>query len=146
MLPLCTQSAPSKRWANHLSYPFVPTPGHTPTLTPYKEPAHSALGSKRGNQLLFSIPLLQQGPQKSLAGISYLASDQFLSVGEDQELWLVPAFHCSLPKFTSFALYFQLLSCSILLPNNLKSSSPSRENHGEETQEQGPCMFVFIGH
>jgi len=61
--PCPLHTTPLKGWAKHLSHPSSPTPGHTPTLTPHKEPAHSALGSKRGNQLLFSILLLQQGPQ-----------------------------------------------------------------------------------
>ena len=31
--------APPKGWAKHLSHPSGLTPGHIPTLTPYKEPA-----------------------------------------------------------------------------------------------------------
>ena len=30
-------STPPKGWADHLSPPSSPTPGHTPTLTPCKE-------------------------------------------------------------------------------------------------------------
>ena len=42
---------PPKRWANHLSHSSSPNPGHTPSLTLYKEPAHfpSPSGSKHGN-------------------------------------------------------------------------------------------------
>ena len=35
-----------KEWADHLSQPSGPTPGHTPTLIPYKEPARPPSGSK----------------------------------------------------------------------------------------------------
>ena len=42
----------TRGWANHLSYPSSLTPGHTPTLTPYKKRAHThPLGSKQGNLL-----------------------------------------------------------------------------------------------
>ena len=33
-------TTPPKGWADHLSHPSSLTPGPTPTLTPYKEPAH----------------------------------------------------------------------------------------------------------
>ena len=35
-----------KGWANYLSSPSCPTPGHTPTITPYKEPACPPWASK----------------------------------------------------------------------------------------------------
>ena len=63
-------TTPPKEWANHLSYPPALTPGHTPTLTQYKEPAHGppsappAGVSKQGKLfLVLAPPLLQQGPQ-----------------------------------------------------------------------------------
>ena len=43
----------SKGWANHLSHPSRPTPGHPPTLTPGLTPT---AGSQQGN-LLLAIPL-----------------------------------------------------------------------------------------
>ena len=55
-----------KGWAKHLSRPSSPTPGHTPTLTPYKEPArlpYTPQGVSKGMCCLFSLSLLQQGPQ-----------------------------------------------------------------------------------
>ena len=55
----------TKGWANHLSHPFSSTPGHTPTLTPYKELALSplALGMSNGTCYLFSLLKLVQEPQ-----------------------------------------------------------------------------------
>ena len=56
--------APPKEGAKHLSHPSNPTPGHTPTLTPYKEQACASLGSKPARGPVCShFPLLQQGPQ-----------------------------------------------------------------------------------
>ena len=51
-------TTPPKGWADHLSHPASLTPGHTPTLTPYKEPAlpHSRGASKEGNLLLVPTP------------------------------------------------------------------------------------------
>ena len=46
-----------KGWAKHLSHPSSPTPGHTPTLTPYKEPACPSSRSNQGNLLLVFAPL-----------------------------------------------------------------------------------------
>ena len=43
-----------KGWANHLSHASCPAPGHTPTLTPYKEPARPA------------PPCCSRGPSKAL--------------------------------------------------------------------------------
>ena len=41
-------TTPPKRWANHLSHPSGPTPGHTPALTPYNRgpqpPGRSLVG------------------------------------------------------------------------------------------------------
>ena len=55
---------PPKGWANH---PSSPTPGHTPTLIPYKERAHPHPHStqKRAREPVdcSPLPLLQQGPQ-----------------------------------------------------------------------------------
>ena len=44
----CTQY--QKGWANPLSYPSSPTPGHSPTVTLYKEPARSPFRSKQARE------------------------------------------------------------------------------------------------
>ena len=55
----CTQHN-TKGWPNHLSQPSSWTPGHTPILTPYKEPARPCWGvSKQGILACFHSPLLQ---------------------------------------------------------------------------------------
>ena len=56
---------PPKGWANHLSHPSGMTPGHTPTLTPYKEQARPHSGSKQAREpvVCSCYPLLQQAPQ-----------------------------------------------------------------------------------
>ena len=58
-------TTPPKGWAKHLSHPSGPTPGHTPTLTPYKEQAFPPSGSKQARESVVCScsPLLQQGPQ-----------------------------------------------------------------------------------
>ena len=53
---------PSKGWVDHLSHPSGPTPGHTLTLTPYKEPVRPSLASKQRKHMCSHSPLLQQGP------------------------------------------------------------------------------------
>ena len=54
-------------WAEHLSHPSGPTPGHTPTLTPHKEPACPPSGSEQGNLLLVFAPSCGgRGPNKAL--------------------------------------------------------------------------------
>ena len=57
-------STPPKGRADHLSHASSPTPGHTPTLTPYKEPALPASGSEQAGEPVTGSrsPLLQQGP------------------------------------------------------------------------------------
>ena len=66
--PLHTTSP--KGWANHLNHPFGLTPGHTPTLTPYKEQAHppSQGASKQRGDLLCVLtpPCCSRGPSKGL--------------------------------------------------------------------------------
>ena len=65
-------STPPKGWANHLSHTFHPTPGHTPTLTPYKEPAHPPhWGASKGTSYSFLLPPVASGaPIKS--GLNFL--------------------------------------------------------------------------
>ena len=48
---------PPNGWAKHLSYPSSLTPGHTPTLTPWKEQACPQLRerSRKGTYCLFSL-------------------------------------------------------------------------------------------
>ena len=73
---LCTQH----HQATHLSHPSDPTPGPTPTLTPYEEPALPALGSEQGDLLLVSLPPATAGaPVKPclnfLSGLSSISID-----------------------------------------------------------------------
>ena len=49
------QSTQWTGWADHLSHPSCPNSGHSPTLTPWKQPACPLLGSKQGNCYLFSL-------------------------------------------------------------------------------------------
>jgi len=61
-----------EKWANHLSHPSGPTPGHTPTFTLYKElaftPASATTwGSKQENLLLvLAAPCCSRSPSKVL--------------------------------------------------------------------------------
>ena len=60
-------TTPPDGWANHLSHPSSPTPGHTLTFTPYKEPAHTRSGSEQGNLLLVFAPFCTcRSPYKAL--------------------------------------------------------------------------------
>ena len=60
-------STPPKGWVNPLSPPSSLTPGHTPTLTPYKEPVPNPPTPRRERArepvTCFHSPVLQQGPQ-----------------------------------------------------------------------------------
>ena len=51
-------TAPPKAWADHLSHPSGPTPGHTPTLTPYKKQACPLLSEQASKRTcgLFLLP------------------------------------------------------------------------------------------
>ena len=54
----------TKGWAEHLSHPSGLAPGHTPTLTPYKEPARPLLRKwARETVTCFCSLLWSQGPQ-----------------------------------------------------------------------------------
>ena len=78
----------TKGWAEHLSHlSSVPTTGHTPTLTLYKQPAHRPLGEQAREPVTCFCSLLQhRGPNKqTLAWISCPVSSQFLLIGEGQE-------------------------------------------------------------
>ena len=44
------QTPPPKGWADHLSHPSSLSPGHTPTVTPYKEPAWLPSSSERAKE------------------------------------------------------------------------------------------------
>nr|XP_030719679.1 uncharacterized protein LOC115857032 [Globicephala melas] len=63
-------SPPPEGEADQLSHPSSVTPGHTPTLTSYKEPARPPpppLWSEKGNLLLFLTPsCCSRGPSKAL--------------------------------------------------------------------------------
>ena len=55
-------STPPKGWANHPSNPSAPTPRHTPTPSPYREPAcPPSWGASKGNFLLFLLPAARAG-------------------------------------------------------------------------------------
>ena len=47
---------PPNGWAKHLSHRSGPTPGHTPTIIPYKEPAHRPQGVSKGTLLVIAPP------------------------------------------------------------------------------------------
>ena len=49
--PLPSLTAPPKGWANHLSHPCSPTPGHTSILTPYKEQVHPFSRSQQAREI-----------------------------------------------------------------------------------------------
>ena len=58
---------PPKAWANYLSHPPGPIPGHTTTLTPYKESARPHWASEKGNLLLvLAPPCCSRVPNKAL--------------------------------------------------------------------------------
>ena len=52
--PLHTK--PPEGWANYLNHPSCLTLGHTPTLTPFKEPAHSLFGASKEIYCWFFLP------------------------------------------------------------------------------------------
>ena len=55
----CPQhTTPAKGWANHLSHPSSWTPGHTVTLTPYKEQGYPRLRERASKEAccLFLLP------------------------------------------------------------------------------------------
>ena len=60
--------------ASHLSHPCGPTPGHTPTLTPYKEQVHHPPPlpwglAQRARETVFSqFPYCSRRPNKALPG------------------------------------------------------------------------------
>ena len=64
--PLHTTSP--KGWAKLLSQPSGPTPGHTPTLTPYKKQACPPQGVSNQGNLLFVLTAhcCSRGPSKAL--------------------------------------------------------------------------------
>ena len=77
-------------WADHLTHPSGPTPGHTPILIPYKEPARSLQlrTSKQGNLLLVLAPPTPPPPMKPC--LNYLSGFQSVSIDSGgQESWLV---------------------------------------------------------
>ena len=127
-------STPPKGWAKYLSHPSCWTPGHSPALVPYKEPAHPHLREQaiKGSCCLFSLPQLKQGPRKSLAWplVNFL-SGLCCSVTKlcptlcDLIDWGMPGFpvlHC-LPHFTQTHVHWvsdaiqpsHLLFCGPLL-------------------------------
>ena len=66
-----------------------PNPRHTPTLTPYKEPARPPGGASKGTCYLFLLPPAAAGAPIKPCLISCMASYQFLLIKEGQEPWLV---------------------------------------------------------
>lgn len=81
---------PPERLAKHLRHLSGLTPGHTHTITPYKEQASRPLWgvSKQGN--LFALSAMLQQAHKALPEFFFFwPSGQFLFIGEDQESWTV---------------------------------------------------------
>ena len=67
--PCPLHTTPPKGWAKHLSHPSGQTPGHSPTLTPYKGQAHHPhQGANKQGKLLFVLapPCCSGGPNKAL--------------------------------------------------------------------------------
>ena len=62
------QSTPRKGWADHLSHASSQAPGHTPTLSAYKEPAPSPSRSQRAREPVTCsrFPRCSRGPSKAL--------------------------------------------------------------------------------
>ena len=93
---------PPKGWANHLRHPSGPTPGHTPSLTPYKEPAHPSSGSKQGKLLLVFAPSCGgRSPSKALPEFLGWPSINFYWLGKAKNPGRYQI--CSLNKFASLA-------------------------------------------
>ena len=108
-------STPPKGWANHVSHPSSLTPGYTPTLTPFKEPTHSASGSKQGNLLLVFGPHAAAGdPIKPC--LNFLPGFQSISI-----CWGRPRTLVSIIIITNY--HFKLIQYFLLaigqLPNFL---------------------------
>ena len=64
----------AKGWAKHLSHPSGQTPGLSPTLTPYKEPAPSypptpRLREQAGEPVVLPPPCCSRGLSKALSGL-----------------------------------------------------------------------------
>ena len=80
---------PPEGWAKHLRHLTGLTPGHTRTITPYKEQARPLWGvSKQGNPFVLFLPCWSR-PNKALPEFFFLDSSQFLFIGEDPESWTV---------------------------------------------------------
>ena len=77
-------TTPPKGWANHLSHPSGLTPGHTPTLTPRKEPARPPSGSEQERKwlLVFAPPCRSRGPDKVLPEFPVWALVNFYWLGK----------------------------------------------------------------
>ena len=57
-------TTPPKGWGKHLSHPSGPTPGHIPTLTPYKKEV--PLGKQRSLLFVLAPARCSRGPNKAL--------------------------------------------------------------------------------
>ena len=140
MPPALNMPPAPKWWASHLSHASSPTPGHILTLTLCKEPARPTSGSEQGSLLLVFAPLCcSRGPSK--AGPEFLVRTliNFYLLGKVKNPGRYLLLHCPLQKFTSFVVYFQLLS--LLLPSASKYFQVIFSSWSEP-QEQGP----FVGH
>ena len=115
----CPLHTPPKGWAKHLSHPSNPTPGHTATLTPYKEPARPSSGSEQGNLLsVLAPPCCSRRPNKVLPEFLVWPLVHFYSLGKAKNPgW----YHCYLRPpwwlcFLFFLFYFFFPSvCSEIL-------------------------------
>ena len=58
-------TTPPQGWAKHLSHSSCLTPGHTPTLTPYKEPAPQTPQQARREPVCSCSPCCSRNPNKA---------------------------------------------------------------------------------
>ena len=80
-----------KEWAKHLRHPSSQTPGHTSTLTLYKEQAYPTWRSEQASELVVCSPTAAGGPNKVLPKlllwplVIFFPSSLFLLIWKGQE-------------------------------------------------------------
>lgn len=115
------------RWTNRISHTSSLTPGHSPTLTPYKEQAStpSSASLRAREPVIYSCsPLLQHSPNKALA--------EFLVWSQVNFSWLVkdkiPGWYQN-KEFSVFSADHLLGSLSQPTPSPFPSKLPSLLNN-----------------